>query len=354
MKEQIYKRIADFWKGHLSKEEQRNLLRDIKTHAEDIRSDLADDFPENKNKSGSIPDRDYHLLLEKIHASMDLPKKTPVRLIWLKNGLSAAAVILFIGLGGYFINLKNNHSHETVLNSSGIADTLRISNNGYQDQQSVLSDGSLVILSPGSTINYTSNFSSTDRELHLTGRGRFKVAHDPFRPFIVWANGYSTTALGTDFLIDTRDSGQLHIYLTSGKVVVNTIDKTRKPMESQYLLPGDQLQIITETGQIILTKPKQKIESHQKSIIASKTVQSTEPTMVFNDTPLYTVFQTVALEQGIQVISDEDELKGLTFTGEFKINEPAHFIIEIVCNMNGLQSSVSAEGVITVQKKTLE
>ena len=353
MKEQIYKRIADFWKGHLSKEEQRHLLRDIKTHAEDIKSDLADDFPKNKNKDGSISDPEYQVLLEKIHASMDLSNKTPKRLRWMKNGLSAAAVILVIGLGGYFINLKNNHSHEAIVSSTGITDTLRIYNNSHQDQQTVLADGSTIILSPGSAVNYTSNYPSIDRELHLIGRGRFKVAHDTSRPFIVWANGYSTTALGTDFSIDTRDSGQLNIYLTSGKVVVNTSDKTRKPMKSQYLLPGDQLQIITQTGQASLTKPRKKTEPDQKSLTTSKAVRSTEPTMVFKDTPLHKVFQTIALEQGIQIITDEDELKGLTFTGEFKVNEPAHLIIEIVCNMNGLQSTESGEGAITVQKKTI-
>lgn len=353
MKDQIYKRIADFWKGHLSKEEQSHLLRDIKTHEEEIKSDLVDDFLKNKTNDGSLPERKYQVLLEKIHASMDLPNKKIKRLRWLKNSLSAAAVLLVIGLGGYFINTESNHSPHPIVSDSGITDTLRIYNNNYQDQQTVLADGSVVLLSPGSAITYTSNYPSIDRQLHLTGKGRFKVAHNISRPFIVWANGYSTTALGTDFSIDSRESGQLNIYLETGKIVVNAGSKAHKPMKSQYLLAGDQLRIITETGQISLTKPMEKIEQHRKSVVAAKTTRPVTPMMVFKDTPLHTVFQTIALEQGIQIITDAHELKGLTFTGEFKINEPAHLIIDIVCNMNGLESIASEQGIITVQKKVV-
>ena len=62
-----------------------------------------------------------------------------------------------------------------------------------------LSDGSKVLLSANSRLEYQKEFTDTIRSVKLSGEARFEVAKDASRPFIVCTEQLQTRVLGTVF-----------------------------------------------------------------------------------------------------------------------------------------------------------
>ncbi|MFD2967774.1 FecR family protein [Sphingobacterium bambusae] len=350
MKEQIGKRIASFWKGVLSKKEEQSLLEDIRVNESEIQEDLQRVFGADPKEDERLSEEAYQKLLDKIYDRMDAPVHMERPAARLRNWSIAAAMLLAVSLGLYtFVSQEErlvHHAHRTASTSN---DTLKLVNDLQHDQQAVLSDGSTVILSSGSSLSYTKTYGVSNRTLHLKGRGRFKVAHDTTRPFVVWANGYTTTALGTDFTVDTRQDDRLDIYLQSGKIVVEATPAAKLSMEKKYLLPGDNLQILTEVGEVIMSNPQQRSLPIKKTVPAQRA--AVEEVMSFQDTPLLAVFDSIGRKKEVRISSNADELAGLTFTGEFKSSESVTSIIGIVCQMNGLHFTETTDGGIIVSKE---
>lgn len=72
----------------------------------------------------------------------------------------------------------------------------------FGEQFSVtLADGSKVRLNAASSIRFPVYFSSSKREVYLSGEAFFEVAANPASPFIVHVNGVEVQALGTTFNI---------------------------------------------------------------------------------------------------------------------------------------------------------
>jgi transmembrane sensor len=81
------------------------------------------------------------------------------------------------------------------------------------------------------------------REVRLTrGEGRFQVAHDVNRPFVVAANGAAVRAVGTAFTVRLRDATQVEVVVAEGKVAIAAPRVDDAPPlaagESAVLQPG--------------------------------------------------------------------------------------------------------------------
>jgi len=107
-----------------------------------------------------------------------------------------------------------------------------------------LADGSSVTLDTDTVV--TTAFSSTKRRLNLLrGRARFDVAHDPSRPFVVWADGLTVTARGTLFDVALSPGHQAVVTLMRGVVDVQParapIFKSLTRRAAIRLTPGQRL-----------------------------------------------------------------------------------------------------------------
>src|SRR6185437_5197374 len=91
-----------------------------------------------------------------------------------------------------------------------------------------LPDGSTVVLSAGSKLDYPSSFDGlAKREVYLEGQAFFDVKHNVSRPFIVHTGKLETRVLGTSFNIKAMP-GDVNIVVTvkSGKVGIRDQQKT--------------------------------------------------------------------------------------------------------------------------------
>jgi transmembrane sensor len=92
----------------------------------------------------------------------------------------------------------------------------------------VLEDGSVVDLNTNSEIHV--RLSGARREVRLVrGEGRFQVAHDSSRPFTVSTAGAAVRAVGTAFSVRLRESAQVDVLVSEGKVSIAAARVARAP-----------------------------------------------------------------------------------------------------------------------------
>jgi transmembrane sensor len=83
----------------------------------------------------------------------------------------------------------------------------------------VLEDGSVIDLNTNSELRV--RFDEGRREIKLLrGEGRFQVAHDATRPFVVSAAGADLRAVGTQFSVRLRESHQIDVLVAEGEVAI--------------------------------------------------------------------------------------------------------------------------------------
>ncbi|AMR31260.1 hypothetical protein A0256_07385 [Mucilaginibacter sp. PAMC 26640] len=132
---------------------------------------------------------------------------------WLK----VAAVLLFVfAATGALFYAREKHAQNNIIGEN----LIQKSSNIYM----VLPDGSSVILSHGSKLNYAPGFAK--REVYLSGQAYFDIKHDAARPFVVHTGHVYTTVLGTAFNIKALPGDKVvTITVTRGKVKVNNENK---------------------------------------------------------------------------------------------------------------------------------
>ena len=111
-----------------------------------------------------------------------------------------------------------------------------------------LGDGTQVLLSANSRLNYDKDFTDKKREVTLVGEARFSVAKDANRPFIVRTEQIQTQVLGTVFDVKAYPQTPADVTLYEGKVEVSLNGNSPRLMQ-----PGEQATISKE-GKLQLAK----------------------------------------------------------------------------------------------------
>lgn len=116
---------------------------------------------------------------------------------------SAAALVVLVARG------RTGASAERVIATKvGTRDSVR------------LSDGTRVILAPGSKLTVAAGYGSATRDVTLEGAGFFEVKHDEALPFTVRARGAVIRDVGTAFTVNTDAVGNVAVAVTHGIVSV--------------------------------------------------------------------------------------------------------------------------------------
>jgi len=153
--------------------------------------------------------------------------------------LAASVLLSLVLAGGYFVHEKLGwRQFETR-----VGDFSRI----------VLDDGSVIDLNTDSQVRV--RLGSERREVRLLrGEGRFQVAHDKTRPFVVTASDTDVRAVGTAFSVRLRESKQIDVLVSEGTVAIATARVPHVPPlsagEAAVLLP-DRMSVSRVEPQLI-------------------------------------------------------------------------------------------------------
>ena len=231
------------------------------------------------------------------------PKKQP---LWNNNWLSGAAAVILIAAGIWFWQkLAVQKPTEVAAIKSN---RQRIANNGTSARLIRLSDESLVLLRPNSTLDFPSNFGSGNREVALTGEAFFEVHSDPKHPFLVKSGKLLTKVLGTSFdVIATANGNEGSVVVKTGKVRVYHIklyDAKTQQIDSIILLPNEK---------VVFNLTTPKLEKIAVKPLMLSPIQAAKE-FSFTNAPLNEIISKLQQAYGVEINYDEQKLKSYTIT----------------------------------------
>lgn len=197
---------------------------------------------------------------QKLNRNITFPSKViPVTKRYYLLKIAAVFIALFAGFSLFYFLRKDSTSSQYVYATKD-----------QEQKRILLSDSSVVFLSPNSTLQVTQPFPDHTRDLELRGEAFFEVAKDASRPFTVVTNNIRTTALGTSFKVTSfPDKNNISVALSYGKVLVLN-HRSNTVTDSFYLAPGEAIEYDKLNKKIEKTKIIENKLSYKNNILYFK------------------------------------------------------------------------------------
>jgi ferric-dicitrate binding protein FerR (iron transport regulator) len=259
---------------------------------------------------------------------------------WRKLIAVAATVILGVGLGWYFLGggVSKTESPLAVLGINKMAETI---NDSDKALRLVLSDRSVVILSPQSKLKYPSQFTGSDRKVYLTGEAIFSVTHTS-QPFMVYTGEMVTKVLGTRFMVSAFEKDKkISVQVQSGKVSVYST-KPSSAVNSKEVKGV----ILTANQAAIFEKSVQQLS---KTLVSNPVVVAKENKVVnyfYDEVPLPVIFKELEKGYGIPIQFDEQNFERCHITATLA-NETLFEKLDLLCKTVSASYEI-VDGQITI------
>ena len=240
-----------------------------------------------------------HKLNQRIDAFEDTENKKTV--FWNRWNIAAAVILLIVSGFVLFHNgIFTYQDHLQSLQKETVA--------GNEMRQVKLGDGSQITLNRQSSLTYPEVFIAGTREVYLEGEAFFEVTKDSLRPFIVHANGTTTTVLGTSFNINALGKAVV-VSVATGKVKVSD---------------GDQTEILKADEKVTCENNTLKKELSDLSELSWN-----GRLLEFNDLTLAQAAEKLSAYYEVSVRFDQAAVKACRITGKFK-NKKLETVLEAI------------------------
>lgn len=240
---------------------------------------------------------------------------------WNVWNMAAAIVLLVVsGFTLYFNGIAAFEDHAQSL----------LSETSATDQLSVvaLSDGSVITLNKQATLKYPATFDAKTREVYLSGEAFFQVAKDSSKPFVIHANGITTTVLGTSFNVKAS-ADSVTVSVATGKVRVSDGRQTQLVMPYERVLYSD--------------------ATFTKSSSDLSELNWNSRVLEFNDITLGQAAELISQFYEIQVTFQHEKLKNCVITGKFK-NQRLETVLQAIEFSTDVHSDVKNNSVLLFGK----
>lgn len=318
--------VKKFFEGSCTQAEKARIARYMEDHPEEIEEYFSEKEWEEFEAGHKLNDEVSARMWGTIRQATTKPK---VR--YLKQWVAAAAaVLLFLVVGIKYVYLSKPVTRPVAAVRVGTNNLIIRANNTDTVMQVVLPDGSQVSLMPKSNITYDDSYGNRKRDLKLVGEATFQVAKNKAKPFTVYSNQLSTTALGTKFKVSSiAASGMIKVHLYEGKVVVKRMSNVN---EHYFLLPGDRLVFNMATRTATITG-KAKAGGHTPVKPGAGTVNSW---YMFDNQGLAEVFEQIEDIYNVKIYYSERDIRHIRFIGKIEQNDPISIILKDIAVMNNL------------------
>ena len=213
-----------------------------------------------------------------------------------------------------------------------VGECVKVSTPASTTTSLTLSDGTEVLLSANSRLEYEKVFTGEKREVTLVGEARFNVAKDAKRPFIVRTERIQTQVLGTVFDVKAYPQATPDVTLYEGRVEVSLNGTSPRLMK-----PGEQASL-NKKGELKLAK-------------ASATQGKwTEGEFAFDNRELITVMQEIGSWYNISVVFHSRPL--LEERIYFRMNRTASVkeVISVLNDLGVAEFSLKDEKIVVASK----
>jgi transmembrane sensor len=355
-----YKRQFErVWKEAMSVEEKKVLLESFLQDEKAWKASLEAEFRQDI-AAGAIylPAERSKYMLERLHAQLQVTTaavaedimQPPVKRLSAVMKWAVAAAVLALCFTGYYLYQQAGRGQQEQPVVVAAASKLSLeSNSGTINRDVLLEDGSVITLAPGSSVRYYHPFINARRDISLSGQAWFVVAKDAARPFTVYANDISTTALGTKFMVSTLVQNKVAVRLFEGKVVVRSATP-EMPMNDVYLKPGEEFSVDRLLRQFIVKRFDDVHKSDSLPIAAVKVPKPDKNTIAaleFSQEPLPQVLLAIGKRYNVRFIYDDEAIRNELVTGRFLPSDSLETVLSILGTVNRL-SFVKHQNSITV------
>lgn len=335
--------IQRFFENNCTPEEATRAYQYLQSHKDELHEWLPDQEFEAFEANRQLSTARSNQWFDQIEKETSSRSRSITSRIWFR--LAAAAMIAAIFVGAYEFLQAPDKKPATATTTPQLPANKekQFSNSSNKVISYTLDDGSEVALHPNSTIVCNQPFDPSQRNISLQGEALFRVAKDKSRPFTVFTEGFSTTALGTTFRIAAYDSSQTStVKLIEGKVVLKNLQQPGKPL---FLKPGDECAFNLADNQFKRKEPKAPVSPkiiEPIQVDGSITESTTE--ISFSNTPLTEVLNKISEIYKIAINADSINLEGRKFTGSFLKKQAADDVLDTITGLNNI--TVTNDGTV--------
>lgn len=238
----------------------------------------------------------------------------------------AAMLLAFISVGVLAIKIRTSHvSHLPGKTYQAANDEyVSVKNASPSSKLIRMSDGSLAVLKPGSTLKYLRSFAK-QREVLLEGEAFFEVHKNPAIPFQVHSNKMVVRVLGTSFTVKSqKDKQDFKVIVNTGKVLVYKAEKFNDQINSKNsvtLIPNQQ--VTYQSNQL-----KFKKETLDVPLILSKEIAQKEFT--FDNAPFSAIVEKISKVYDVTIEYDKAQLGAITLNASLS-DRPLDEKVKLIC-----------------------
>ena len=200
---------------------------------------------------------------------------------------------------------------------------------GQRDSMT-LSDGTRIVLAPGSRVTVAAGFAAGDRSVTLDGAAYFDVQHDEAHPFMVRAAGAEIRDIGTRFMVNTDASGGVSVSVTHGIVAIGNAASSRP--SAVELHAGDRGTV--HAGKVAVTR----------GTVSDDALSWTHGQLVYRDTPLAEVQADLKRWYGINLLVTDSALARLTVT--MPVQQDSARVVSTIAALLGADAEQRGDTVI--------
>lgn len=295
------------------------------------------------------------------------PRKKVFRLI--AGAAVAASAVLLIGLGaGWFSDktpVPRPGQQAQLPQQSGKIDPLMAVvqhevNMSGKVKQLVLPDGSEIALSDSSELTYKEPTRGDRRDVYLNGKANFKVAKNKAKPFTVFSEAISTTAVGTQFTVTAKEKERfIKVRLHEGKIVIRSLKGYHSGwLKEIYLVPGQELVYDKRFGAISVASFLKENRTNKQS--ANQPTESPaiphydkRSWFMFNNQPLNEIFDALAEMYDRKIVYRKKDVKDMYFIGTYDKVDSLEKILKQIVLLNNLQLTKQND-TFKIEKKALK
>ncbi len=304
----------------------------------------------------------YEILHREISESENqlLKRRVRVRKLFI-HGLTLAAIFCFaFFLGRIFNQIDGKKSPKLAVIET--YNEIKTPLGGRSEIK--LADGTNVIMNGGSTLKYSSEFNSKNRDLILDGEAYFKVAKNINLPLIVNAGNIKIKATGTEFNVKAyQEEGLIETTLIEGKVEI--IQKNNNSEENKLLelTPNQKAIYVKELDHITLGKIKEnetlavkpaKLGS-DKLLVSSKVnvdqiTAWTKNKLIFRGENLESLCIQLQRKYNVTFVFGNEEIKKYRFSG-ILLDETLEQVLNVIKLTAPIDYLLDGKNVLMVSNK---
>lgn len=304
MEENIYEVLSRHFLGEISEEE--------KMLVEKFRSENPDEYAAIKallvGKEIAVKNFDSHKAWQNVAQRtnrQDIHKTKPILLFRPFLKVAAMVALLIIASLSVYYVLQYTNQDIPMITVKG------------ENQQIMLSDGSVVWLNDSASLSYPEKFSDDERTVKLTGEGFFDIARNPEKPFTIHTENANVKVLGTSFNVQASD------HETAVSVKTGTVEVKANTSQSQVVITAGYSAHVQDEKAVSFATTNLNYDAWNTGILQ------------FDETPIQDVIQDLNsfYDQEIQLTAKDLDCG---FTAKFN-NQPLSEVLEIlklICNVS--------------------